>query len=372
VLVPKLSGGVGHTVKQQMVGFAEILRSTPHIIILRASHELQIDEKRIRLHHSLLYRTKLHVYLSLPLDWLLCLYCLYKIKPTCVISHGLLCNIINSLLKLWFGQKIKTVLFEHSVLSVHLKNTPKMSFIKKGLVKHFYGRNDLIIGVSSGVVEELVATASTLARSKTFVLGTLFNFEAIKEKAREDVELNKEFCIERTKVIATAGRLTEQKDHHTLLNAFNILRKRASVFLIIMGDGPLKKRLQMQSRQLGLDNLVVFLGQIENPWKYIKASDVFVLSSTWESFGNVLVEALFLGKPIVSTDCPYGPRDILDNGKYGILAKVGDPEDIANKIESLLKAPDKCEAYSRLGPRRAELYRKDVVINKLVEKLAEL
>jgi glycosyltransferase involved in cell wall biosynthesis len=136
-----------------------------------------------------------------------------------------------------------------------------------------------------------------------------------------------------------AGRLTRQKDFATLLRAFALVLKRRPVRLLLLGDGPERKRLESLAAELGISAVVDFYGFVANPFPFIARSDLFVLSSAWEGFGNVLVEAMALGVPVVSTDCPSGPREILHDGTLGPLVAVADHTALAEAILATLAAP---------------------------------
>jgi len=120
-------------------------------------------------------------------------------------------------------------------------------------------------------------------------------------------------------VFVTAGRLVAMKDHETLLRALAIHRKQWSSRLLILGSGPLRERLEALAGELELREAVDFLGFQENPLPYFRRADAFIMSSYSEGFGNVLVEAMACGTPVISTDCPHGPAEILDHGRYGML-----------------------------------------------------
>ena len=127
-----------------------------------------------------------------------------------------------------------------------------------------------------------------------------------------------------------------------------------------MGDGPLRGALERQCAELGVLDDVNFLGFCENPLPYIKRASALILSSRYEGFGNVLVEALAVGTPVISTDCPYGPAEILENGKYGRLVAVDDVEDMASAMEDVLSIGPmgpSCGARSSVHGRH---YRKPV------------
>jgi glycosyltransferase involved in cell wall biosynthesis len=140
-------------------------------------------------------------------------------------------------------------------------------------------------------------------------------------------------------VIVAAGSLTERKDYATLLRAFARVRRHRECRLIIIGRGRCRPSLEAQAAQLGIADDVRFTGFLENPYPLIRSADVFAHSSRWEGLGIVLIEALALGTPVVATDCPSGPREILAGGGLGRLVAVGDDAAMAEAILSTLSRP---------------------------------
>jgi len=137
------------------------------------------------------------------------------------------------------------------------------------------------------------------------------------------------------------GRLQMQKDYPTLLHAFAQVRKNRPVRLLILGEGKDRLALEELIKELGLEQDVSLPGFVMNPYAYMARASLFVLSSRWEGLPTVLIEALCCGTPVVSTDCPSGPREILRDGQYGQLVPVGDVDGLAQAIEAALnsKAP---------------------------------
>ena len=142
------------------------------------------------------------------------------------------------------------------------------------------------------------------------------------------------------KVLAV-GTLKTIKDYATLLNAFARLRQRVDARLLILGEGECRVDLETQARQLGIASGVFMPGFVKDPSPYYQQADLHVLSSTGEGLGNVIVEALAAGTPVVSTDCLSGPREILSDGQFGRLVPVGDTVALARAMDdSLATLPD--------------------------------
>lgn len=135
------------------------------------------------------------------------------------------------------------------------------------------------------------------------------------------------------------GSLKAQKDFPTLLKALARLRQKNDPKLLILGEGTLRGELESLVASLGLQDNVLMPGFIPDPYPYLEHANLFVLSSAWEGLGNVIIEALVAGVPVVSTDCPSGPAEILENGKFGRLIPVGDPQAMAAAIAEVLEAP---------------------------------
>jgi len=153
--------------------------------------------------------------------------------------------------------------------------------------------------------------------------------------------------------LVACGRLTDQKDYPTLLRAVSALVKTRAVRLVVFGEGPLRSELDRLVDQLGLSDVVILAGYTSNPYACMARASVFVLSSRSEGFGNVLAEALALGVPIVSTDCPYGPGEILERGRYGLLTPPGDPGALAEAIGRMLDDSEMARRFAAAGPGRA-------------------
>ena len=159
-----------------------------------------------------------------------------------------------------------------------------------------------------------------------------------RQRMEEPVE-HEWFSAKVGPVLVAAGRLAPWKGFADLIRAMKLVTPQRRAQLMILGDGPLRGELQALISELGLDDTVRLLGYVENPLKYFARADVFVLSSHVEGLPNVLVEAMMCGCTPVSTDCPTGPREVLQDGKFGYLVPMRDPVALAAGIERALDHP---------------------------------
>ena len=132
--------------------------------------------------------------------------------------------------------------------------------------------------------------------------------------------------------IINVARFTDQKDHITLLKAFKIINDKINSKLLILGQGVNESKINNFIKLNNLSNNVKVLRFQNNPYKFIKKSDVFILTSRYEGLPNVLLESIALKKLVISSNCKTGPKEILNNGKYGILFKVGDYKELSSKV----------------------------------------
>jgi len=202
------------------------------------------------------------------------------------------------------------------------------------LVRRWYPAADGIIAVSAKIARELTQEMS-VPKEKIRVVPNPVNLRRIAALADTAID-DPWFRRGQPPVLVAAGRLHRQKDYPTLLHAFALLRREREVRLLILGDGEERPRLQTLIDELGITGAVRLPGFQANPYTYMARAAVFVLASAWEGLPTVLIEALACGCPIVSTDCPDGPAEILENGKHGMLVPVGDPDALARAITQKL------------------------------------
>lgn len=195
---------------------------------------------------------------------------------------------------------------------------------------------DAVIAVSSGVAEDLRRTVPRAG--PVWPVPNPVVTPELLEKARSPVD-HHWFGDPRAPVVLTAGRLAAQKDQPTLLRAFAAVRKARPARLMVLGDGPDRGRLAALAHELGIQDDVDFRGFQPNPFAWMARARLFVLSSIYEGLPAALIEAMACGTPVVSTDCPSGPREILEGGRWGRLTPVGDWRALARAIRDTLDAP---------------------------------
>ncbi len=201
----------------------------------------------------------------------------------------------------------------------------------------FYRSVDQIIAVSEGVARD-VQRITGLPPDRIRVVRNPVVTPQLRELALTEPP-HPWLSKKELPVILGAGRLTRQKDFPTLLRAFALLQNRCPSRLVILGEGALRQRLTALAGELGIREKLALPGFTTNPYAWLARADLFVLSSAWEGSPNVLTEALALGTPAVATDCPSGPREILQQGRYGPLVPVGDAEALAEAMEHTLANP---------------------------------
>ena len=263
----------------------------------------------------------------------------------------------TNLVALWARRvarsKTRIVVSERTHLSRDLQS-PKMKkwcwrFVVP-LIHRVYPWADAIVAVSDGVAADLAKTARIDRRSVTTIYNPDFTRQLV-EKVRAPLD-HPWFALGAPPVILGVGRFAPQKDFPTLLRAFTRVRAKRDARLIILGEGKDSTRrdqLLELAKHLGIADDLALPGFVQNPFSYMAQAGVFVLSSAWEGFPNALAEAIACGCPVVSTDCPSGPSEVLDNGTYGSLVPVGDDAALADAILATLDNPPDKESLRRRG-----------------------
>lgn len=252
---------------------------------------------------------------------------LNKEQPDAVLSaltHVNLAAIISRILA-----RIKTVLVvsERNSL-VRLKG--KSGRLFRALMRRLYPLADRVVTVSQGIAQELQDEIG-LSKELVTAIPNPVDLQKIRHLASSS-PMHPWLADSGPPLLIAVGRLEEQKDYPTLLAALAQVRTTHDVRLIILGEGSLRSELECLIEVKGLSSAVDLVGFQANPFGWIAASDVYVLSSKYEGFPNSLLQSLACGLRVISTDCPTGPAEILEGGKWGRLVPIGDPHEMAKAI----------------------------------------
>lgn len=233
-------------------------------------------------------------------------------------------------------QRTKVFVVSHNHFTRHTSKSKRLKerILMPLAAKIYLRKADGIIGVSKGVSDEIRSVSGIIKTKVHTIYNPILNddfYTKLHAPVSHDMLIEDRDWL----TVITVGRLTKQKAHEVLLSAIQEISVKQKVKLLIFGQGERLAELKALAHRMGISEFVSFEGFSSNPFAYIKKSDVFVLSSSWEGFGNVLVEALASGVSVVSTDCYSGPSEILLNGKFGQLTPVGDTHKMA---ESIIKA----------------------------------
>ena len=261
-------------------------------------------------------------------------------KPDVVFSAEDHLNAIVLLAALCSGSKVKVSCSSRVTPFDTYSDVPLTKrWILKQLMHALTWRADAMTCVSKDMV---VQYQSVFTGSPHICVYNIVDDKLSRLKMYEPVE-HVWFKFKNVPVLVAAGRLAAWKGFGDLIYAMKILTQSRPVRLLILGDGPLRTELQNLINDLDLSDVVSLLGYVENPLKYFARADVFVLSSHVEGLPNVLVEAIMCGCTAVATDCPTGPREVLQDGKYGYLVPMHDPIAMAAGIEQALDRPISAE-----------------------------
>ena len=258
-------------------------------------------------------------------------------QPSHLLSAGTDINALTLLTARLFKIHLPLVVSFHIHLSKEIYHQHGLKKIKARLIawllRMAVGKDTRIVTVSRGISEDFIRVLNISPDKLQVIYNPIItpDFQALSRKPLKD-------CPAQVRPwIIFVGRLTPQKDLNTLIDAFQLLLQQMRAELIIVGDGPLKDQIMQRISDNGLSDVIHLTGFINNPLPYIRAADILVLSSLYEGLGNVLVESMACGTQVIATDCPSGPAEILDNGRYGQLVPVKDPAALCNAMVDCLQ-----------------------------------
>ncbi|MCF2613018.1 glycosyltransferase, partial [Fusobacterium perfoetens] len=224
------------------------------------------------------------------------------------------------------------------------------------------------------ICEEMAQEIKTIFPELAYKVKVIYNFideEKIKLKVEEDKKLEEELLKE--KYCISVGRLSEPKDYKTTIQAFKILKERGiKEKLFIIGDGNLKEKLNKLIKELDLEGQVFLLGMKENPYLYMKNADILIHSSRKEGFPMVLLEGMCVGVPIICSNFKTGAYELIEKERNGEIFEIANYEELANKVESLLKNNELRKNYIEKSKKFTERFYIEKIINKYKNFIEEL
>ncbi|MFQ5527082.1 MAG: glycosyltransferase [Thermoanaerobaculia bacterium] len=295
--------------------------------------------------------------------WPLARY-LARQQPDVLFSTCSGTNVTACLASILSGRRARLVLSERNVL---MRDQP---LVKKWLMLFaknlLYPVADRITVVSRGVANDLLDKLFLDSDKLEVVYNPIVgpDVEAMASEALKDPPFDLH-----VPVVLAAGRLVPAKGFDVLLAAFASVAAQTEAHLVILGDGPLRSELEAQARGHGIAGRVHMPGFVKNPFRYMARSTVFVLSSRFEGLPGVLLQAMACGVPVISTDCPAGPDEILTDGRDGVLVPVNSAEAIAGELLTLLRDPERRSRLASAGRERSQAFRTEPVVREYLRVL---
>ena len=275
-----------------------------------------------------------HTYSSLPAV----IRYLRKNRPAVLFSDKDRVNRVALLARFLARSKTRLVVSTGTTVSIDLANRrPVDRWLQRFSIGRFYPFADAVVVPSQGVADDMAAYTG-LPREAITVAPRPVIPQALRLNSQPKPD-HPWFHNRDVPLIVSAGELSARKDFETLLRGFAILNSNRPCRLMILGRGKRRDNLLQLAQELGIEKQLELPGFVDSTYPYIAHADLFAFTSRWEGLGFVLLEALAVGTPVVSTDCPNGPSEILQQGKYGKLVPVGDQISLASAMAQTLDNP---------------------------------
>lgn len=283
-------------------------------------------------------------------------------RPAVLLTTMSHANVVGLWARRLAGVSTRVVVREANTLSVATERGRGRNRLLPMLARRYYPWADEIVAVSQGVADDLVELTD-LPPDKVRVLHNPVVTPELALRAAEPLD-HPWFAAGAAPVVLGVGRLSQQKDFPNLIRAFAAVRSKREARLVILGEGPERRRLESLVEELGIGADTLLPGFVSNPFSYMARAGVFVLSSAWEGMPGVLIQAMACGVPVVATDCESGPREALAGGKYGRLVPVGDHRALAEAIVASLGSP-----HRALPPEALEPYTREGAVERYLRLL---
>ena len=265
-------------------------------------------------------------------------------------------------------------------------------------------RPRIVLGIQNALGKQVYERSSPVARLQRFLIPRLWpkvdRIVALSRGVADDIAAHVPACADRIEVIHNAGkpleaeierlgairperpagrplliaigRLTEQKDYPTMFEALRRVQHTPEPVLWIMGSGELEAELKALAKEMGMEDRIVFQGFRRDVLAYAQVADVMVLSSAWEGFANVIVEAMAMGTPVIATDCEHGPGEIITDGENGRLVPVRAPAQLAAAIDEVLADPAMRRRLGEAGRQRSDAFGPEAIGRRYADALKRI
>ncbi len=285
-----------------------------------------------------------------------------KINPDLIFSTLTYINILTYFAVKILKSTVPVIMRSSNLESVNLK---KESNLTKIFIRKAYNYAEKVVVLTKAMKNDFIENFKIPAE-KVEVIPNMVDIEYVHSKKSEIIE-DSFFMEEKDSPVITAvGNLSSQKGYEYLIKAFAELRKNRVARLVIIGEGVLRKELEQLSCKLGVRNDVYIPGFKNNPFKYIGASDIFIMPSLWEGFPNVLIESMACSVPVVVADCP-GIAEIITNGLNGVIVSRGSEKEILSAIEMLLNDAELRRDLAEVGVERTNDFAADKITHRYEE-----
>jgi glycosyltransferase involved in cell wall biosynthesis len=366
-LTKSIDGGTGTSVLQLLSGLREKRYSVKILVLEKPSYRLVKDSdinyfqktNYYPVHYSLSIRNIADFFKEIL--WLR--KKIKNLKAKVLLGTDIRSNLIIQINKLIFPS-VNTILTTRIDIhaTIRAKSDSITKFLLEKCIVFFYKRSNVLITTS----KKLSHSIQKLTNSKFEPLTIYNGLKIVKKKP-------KRYPNSAKKIIVTAGRIVEQKDYYTLINAYKrLIQSKPKLEFWIIGDGPEINKLKEYCRKLRITHRVIFFGWKQNVRFYLNKANLFVFSSKREGFGWVLLEAMSIGLPVLSTDTPYGPSEILENGKYGILTPIGDVKQLVRSIKKVLFNRNIYNYYAKKSVQRIQKFSVNRMIKSYIKVIEQL
>lgn len=289
-----------------------------------------------------------------------------EFKPDVIVSVDIYCNLIALIAGFLFGLKGKVIVTTHNNLldTMHLKADVIVEWALSKLIWLFYPRADYLVVVSKGIRHSLKNKFNIGKKVRVIYYGLDNRYFKTDVTVREPLPDN---------VILSVGRLDAQKDFLTLIKAFYAVSQKLNrAVLWIVGDGPQKDEIKQLISELKLNKKVKFFGWKQDIIPILRKAKIFILSTNREGFGYVIIEAMSQGIPIIASNVPYGPSEILDNGRYGILVEKNNPLALSKSIEKLINDKTYYHLMRRKAKNRSKFFSEEKMLGSYAHLMSKL